>query len=202
MLGPATQGSLLPTPEGISEQAWRSAHAAYHRVRSLGHRPRPVLAIIDFTLPSTERRLWVVDLARGALLMHEYVAHGWASGGTWATGFSNRRGSNQSSLGVFLAGDAYRGVRGLSVRLDGLEPGINDRARERGLVVHGSPFVSAQRAERGNLGRTEGCPAVPVGSAGSLVRLLEGGGVLYAWYPDPVLLARSTYLREEAGVTR
>ncbi len=184
----------LPVPAGMSAQVWHHALTAYARVKDEGVPVRPVLAVIDYSLPSSEPRLWVTDLNTGALLLNDYVAHGWASGGTWPTRFSNRRGSNQSSLGAFVAGEAYVGVRGLSLRLSGLEPGINDRARERGIVIHGSPSVSSRRAGEGNVGRTEGCPAVPMPSARTVVRLLEGGGLVYAWYPDPAFLATSRYL--------
>ncbi len=178
----------------MSSEAWIQAHTAYARVSAERLSTRSLLAIIDYTLPSNEPRLWVIDTRTDSVVANDYVAHGWASGGTWAAWFSNRWGSNQSSLGVFLTGDAYLGVRGLSLRLDGLEPGINDRARARGLVLHGSPFVNAERASHGGLGRTEGCPAVPMSSARRLVNLLQGGAVVFAWYPDPGFLARSRYV--------
>ena len=192
-LGPEVE-QFSPPPAGMSGEAWVQAHAAFARVREEGRAPREVLAIIDYSLPSTEPRLWVVDALADTVILRDYVAHGWASGSTWPYQFSNRWGSNQSSLGVFVTREAYSGVRGLSLRLDGLEPGINDRALARGIVVHGSPFVSAVRASQGSLGRTEGCPAVPMSSARRLVHLLEGGAVVFAWYPDPAYLARSRYL--------
>lgn len=184
-------------PAGMSSEAWNQAHAAYARVREEGRSSRELLAIIDYSLPSSEPRLWVVDPQADTVIARDYVAHGWASGSTWPYQFSNRWGSNQSSLGVFVTQEAYSGVRGVSLRLEGLEAGINDRARARGIVVHGSPFVSAVRAGQGNLGRTEGCPAVPMSSARRLVRLLAGGAVVFAWYPDPAYLARSRYLDRE-----
>lgn len=191
--GPAPEHPGAP-PAGMSREAWVQGHAAYSRVREERRVPRELLAIIDYSLPSTEPRLWVVDPRADTVIVRDYVAHGWASGSTWPYQFSNRWGSNQSSLGVFLTREAYSGVRGISLRLEGLEPGVNDRALARGLVVHGSPFVSAVRASQGNLGRTEGCPAVPMSSARRLVHLLEGGAVVFAWYPDPDYLARSRYL--------
>lgn len=190
-----------PAPEGMSPEAWIHAQAAYQRVRLAGYAPRPLLAIIDFSLPSNEPRLWVVDPETHEVLEHEYVAHGWGTGGTWAVSFSNRMGSKESSLGTFLTGDVYVGVRGLSLRLRGLEPGINDRAWARGIVLHGTPNVSPARAALGTVGRTEGCPAVPQESARRLVRLLEGGAVLFAWYPDPYFLTHSEYLERNALAT-
>ncbi len=193
VLDPGAEPTIA-APEGMSADAWAQAHAAYQRVSAERLSTRSLLAIIDYTLPSNEPRLWVIDARTDSVITREYVAHGWASGGIWPAWFSNRYGSNQSSLGVFLTGDAYIGVRGLSLRLDGLEPGINDRARARGLVLHGSPFVNADRAAQGFLGRTEGCPAVPMGSARRLVNLLQGGAIVFAWYPDPGFLAHSRYL--------
>jgi hypothetical protein len=178
----------------MSADAWVQAHAAYARAERDGLSPKPLLAVIDYSLPSTAKRLWVVDLSTNDVVMNEYVAHGTRSGGTWATDFSNRAGSNQSSLGAFLTLNAYAGVRGPSLRLQGLEPGINDRAFARGIVIHGTPNVSAARADAGRLGRTEGCPAVPQASARRLVHLLEGGSLVFAWYPDRRYLESSAYL--------
>jgi hypothetical protein len=157
-----------------------------------------LLTVIYYTLPSTTRRLWVVDLGTSQVLMHEYVAHGAGSGGTFATGFSNRYGSKRSSVGTFVTGNTYVGVRGLSRRLKGLEPGINDRAWDRGIVIHGTPGVSAAKARLGKMGRTEGCPAVPRESARKLIGLLEEGSVLFIWYPDRTLLETSEFVDRSA----
>jgi hypothetical protein len=186
--------ALPGPPAGMSRDAWVQAHAAFRRVSQEGLAIRPLLAIIDYSLPSTERRLWVVNPGTDEVIATDFVAHGWASGGTWASDFSNRAGSNRSSLGAFVTGEAYWGTRGLSLRLRGLEPGINDRALARGLVIHGSPFVSGTRASLGHQGRTEGCPAVPMGSARALIPLLQGGAVVFVWYPDPYFLTHSAYL--------
>ncbi|MGH7561219.1 MAG: murein L,D-transpeptidase catalytic domain family protein [Gemmatimonadales bacterium] len=183
-----------PPPEGMSVEAWVHARAAHQRATGMGLTTRTLVTIIDYSLPSTERRLWLVDLGTSEVLMNEHVAHGMGSGGTWATAFSNRAGSAQSSLGTFVTGATYSGVRGIAVRLSGLEPGINDRAQARGIVVHGTPNVSAERARRGQLGRTEGCPAVSRAAARRLVRLIAGGTVVFAWYPEKKFLAKSEYL--------
>jgi hypothetical protein len=191
-------GEWAPAPDegpaGISTEAWRHGLAAHNRASLEGRTRSPLLAIIDFSLPSNARRLWVVDIGTGDVLANEYVAHGIRSGGLFAASFSNRDGSNQSSVGAFITANSYWGVRGLSLRLRGLEPGINDRAMARGIVLHGTPSVSAARAMQGSIGRTEGCPAVSMEAARRLVPLLEDGVVVFAWYPDPVLMARSEYL--------
>ncbi len=187
-----------PPPQGVSSEAWTHALAA-HRLATLeGKTSSPLLTIIDYTRPATEQRLWVVDLGTREVLETEYVAHGERSGGLWATQFSNRDGTHQSSLGTFITAAPYIGVRGLSLRLRGLEPGINDNAWSRGIVIHGTPNVSAIRARKGSMGRTEGCPAVPKEAARRLIRLIENGVVVFAWYPDPRFLETSEYVDKGA----
>jgi hypothetical protein len=208
LLGACTPAQLetLPwpeaTPSGLSEEAWAHALAAHEQATVQGYTAKSLLAVIDYSRPSTERRLWVVDLTTREVLMNEYVAHGVRSGGVYPTMFSNRYGSNQSSLGTFITENSYYGVRGLSLRLKGLEPGINDRARDRGIVIHGTPNVSAHRARFGTQGRTEGCPAVSREAASRLVPMLEDGVVVFAWYPDHSFLARSEFLDRSLSWTR
>ncbi len=187
-------------PEGLSGQAWTNALAAHREATVRGFTTKQVLAVIDFSRPSSQRRLWVVDLNTGQVLLHEHVAHGVRSGGLYASAFSNRDGSNQSSLGAFVTANAYIGVRGLSLRLRGLESGINDRAWARGIVLHGTPGVSDVRARQGRLGRTEGCPAVSMAVVRRLVSLVEDGVVVFAWYPDRNFLARSEFVSPGAAL--
>lgn len=143
------------------------------------------LAVIDFGRPSTEPRLWVFDLRRGELLFAEHVAHGRGSGENLAEAFSNVEGSHQSSLGLFVAAESYVGANGYSMRLDGLEPGLNDRARERAIVVHGADYVDpAMALQQGRLGRSFGCPAVRPAVAQPLIDTLRDGQLLYAHHPD------------------
>jgi hypothetical protein len=181
-------------PEGISSEAWVNGLAAHRQATLAGKTTSLLLTIIDYTRPSTERRLWVVDVGTREVLQTEFVAHGERSGGIRPTRFSNRDGTHQSSLGTFVTAATYIGVRGLSLRLNGLEPGINDNALSRGIVIHGTPNVSAARARKGTMGRTEGCPAVPKESARRLIRLIENGVVVFAWYPDPKFLETSEYV--------
>jgi hypothetical protein len=155
------------------------------------------LAVIDYTRPSTERRLWVFDLAapQPQLLYAEYVAHGRASGENWASRFSNDDGSHQSSLGLFRTAETYQGGNGYSLRMDGLEVGVNDRARQRAIVMHGAPYVDPVQARRqGRLGRSFGCPAVRRAVAKPLIDTLKHGQLLFAYYPDENWLAHSAYL--------
>lgn len=158
--------------------------------------PAERLAVIDYSRPSTEPRLWVFDLGQGRLLYAEHVAHGRNSGANHATEFSNEEGSHRSSLGLFRTADTYVGGNGYSLRLDGLDPGFNDRARERAIVMHGAPYVDPIAARRqGRLGRSLGCPAVRPQVARGIIDTLRGGQWLFAWYPDPRWLAASPNLR-------
>jgi hypothetical protein len=176
---------------------------AYQCGRALGVIDRPLLTIIDYSLPSTERRLWVIDVARKRVLFNELVAHGENSGENLAVAFSNRAGSRQSSLGLFRTDDTYEGQHGLSLRLSGLEPGVNDRARERRIVMHGADYVSdAFAAERGRLGRSWGCPALPAGVHARVIDRIRGGSAVFAYYPDQEWLQSSRFLHCDARIVR
>lgn len=153
------------------------------------------LAVIDYSRPSTETRLWVFDLKRKALLFAEHVAHGRGSGENLAQTFSNREGSHQSSLGLFRTAETYQGGNGYSMRMDGLEPGVNDAARDRLIVMHGAPYVDPLAAlKQGRLGRSFGCPAVRPQVARELIDTLKQGQLLFAYYPDPEWLKGSALL--------
>lgn len=170
------------------------ARACALRSGAIAQAPR--LAVIDYSRPSTEPRLWVFDLERERLLYAEYVAHGRGSGENFATAFSNRDGSYQSSLGLFATAETYVGGNGYSLRMDGLEPGFNDRARDRAIVIHGAPYVNpAQAALQGRLGRSLGCPALRPAVAQSLIDTIKDGQLVFAYYPDTEWLARSRFLR-------
>src|SRR6185295_4143202 len=127
---------------GLRPEVLRLALRARDRVVASGLESRPVLTVIDYSLASRERRLWVLDLTHARVLAHELVAHGRRTGDDRASRFSNEPGSLQSSLGAFITGSVYRGTHGLSLRLRGLDPGLNDRAEARGIVMHGAPYVS------------------------------------------------------------
>ncbi len=139
-----------------------------------------IFAVIDYALPSTARRLWIFDRKAPSLLLHDLVAHGRGSGDNYATSFSNTHGSLQSSLGLFYAAEPYVGINGESLRLDGLDPGFNDAARDRAIVLHGAPYATEEFAARhGRLGRSWGCPAVPPEHATRVIEVLRNGGLLF-----------------------
>jgi hypothetical protein len=153
------------------------------------------LAVIDYSLPSTQPRLWVFDVARGRLLFQELVAHGRNTGEKLAERFSNVEGSKMSSLGLYQATDTYYGSNGYSLRLRGLDAGFNDNALARAIVMHGAPYVSEAIAERvGRLGRSWGCPAVRQEVARTVIDTLKGGDLIFAYYPDRKWLKESPML--------
>lgn len=153
------------------------------------------LALIDYSKPSSQRRLWVFDLASGALEFFEWVAHGRNSGDAVASVFSNREGSLASSLGLYRTAAPFYGKEGIALQLDGLDPGFNDRARERAIVMHGAWYVSEELARNtGRIGLSWGCPAVRTKIAKPIIDRLQGGQYLFAYYPDREWLRSSPLL--------
>jgi len=152
------------------------------------------LTVIDYSKPSTKKRLWVVDLQARALLFEELVAHGQGSGANLATQFSNEAETHRSSIGLFETKDTYIGKNGYSLRLEGLDAGFNDHAMERAIVMHGAPYVSEAVARtQGRLGRSWGCPALRADVAHELIDRVKGSGLVFAYYPDPKWLASSQF---------
>jgi hypothetical protein len=186
----AAHGASWPRREvlDLARRAWMCGRAA-------GRIDGPLLTIIDYSLPSSARRLWVIDLVAERVLFHELVAHGEGSGNARAVSFSNEPGSRCSSLGLFRTEDVYEGRHGTSLRLEGLEPGVNDHAMDRALVVHGAAYVSpAVVATYGRLGRSWGCPALERRVSRDVIARIRGGTAVFAYYPDPRWLDRSRYL--------
>jgi hypothetical protein len=182
-------GSLDP---GVFDLALAAASCA---VRSGDIENLATLTVIDYSRPSTQKRLWVFDVKARALRYEELVAHGSGSGGNMATSFSNEPETHQSSLGLFKTENAYVGRNGYSLRLQGLDKGFNDRAYERAIVMHGAPYVSEDVARsQGRLGRSWGCPALRSGVAREVIDSVKGSGLIFAYYPDQRWLQSSEYL--------
>lgn len=161
------------------------------------------LTIIDYSKPSTEKRLWVYDLVSKRLVYEELVAHGQGTGANMATNFSNLPDSHQSSLGLFRTMDTYVGKNGYSLRLAGLDNGFNDRALDRAIVMHGAPYVNdASVKTLGRLGRSWGCPALREGIARQVIDLVKGGNLVFAYYPDQRWLNASKYLGDCAAAVK
>lgn len=179
-----------PSPDvlSVAEQSWRCA-VERGEVRS------PVVTIIDYSLPSGSPRLWVIDMEEDEVLISERVTHGSGSGDVFATRFSNTVGSRQTPLGVFRTGGVFRGRRGRSLRLTGLERGINHLAGRRGIILHGAPYASALQLKlEGALGLSWGCPAVDPDVSDRVIDTIRGGTLLVVYADDPAWLSRSTYL--------
>lgn len=196
-----------PTPsaalEALRVQVPRESHAAleaglaaWRHAVSFGAVSRSeILTVIDYSRPSTEPRLFVIDVPAGRVKFAERVAHGRGSGENATERFSNKFGSRMTSLGVFRAADTYDGHHGISLHLDGLEPGFNDHARDRAIVIHGARYVSADAVSAlGRLGRSWGCPAVRPSFAKRLIDTIKDGSLIVAYYPDAAWLARSAFL--------
>jgi len=146
---------------------------------------KSLLSIIDYSKPSTEKRFFVIDIENHKLLYQTLVAHGKKSGYLSATKFSNKYGSHKSSLGFFRTCNSYYGIRGYSLKLEGLEKGINDNARQRGIIIHGANYVD-ERIANGNgvIGRSWGCPAVSKKLSEEIINLLKGGSLLFIYAND------------------
>jgi hypothetical protein len=182
---------------GVFELGLRAAGCA---VRSGAIAAPSTLTVIDYSRPSTAKRLWVFDLRSRTLLYEELVAHGQGSGENLATLFSNEPETHTSSLGLYLTQDTYVGRNGYSLRLIGLDQGFNDRARERAIVMHGAAYVSEDVVKaRGRLGRSWGCPALREGVAREVIDRVRGSGLVFAYYPDRKWLESSKYLGDCAA---
>lgn len=182
----------------VSWKAFRQAVAGYDKIEN---RKRDILTLIDFSRPSTEKRLWVFDMKQHKVLFTSVVSHGKNSGGNYATSFSNEYGSYKSSLGFYLTESTYQGKNGYSLILNGLEKGINDRARERAIVMHGAAYADPSVADKGGrLGRSFGCPAVPQKLSRPIIDAIKGGSVMYIYAETPDYLAHSSVLRNADGL--
>lgn len=181
--------------DNIDEDVLKTSLNAYVHARRRGLDHKQLLTIIDYSKPSTERRLWVLDLKRNKVLFNTWVTHGKNSGELYSTSFSNSTGSLKSSLGVFLTEDSYTGGNGYSLRLNGLERGINDNAYNRNIVVHGAWYADPGFIRKyGQIGRSWGCPAVSPSQANSLINTIKNNTLVVAYYPDRSWLRRSSFL--------
>jgi L,D-transpeptidase-like protein len=194
---PATLVStLLGQAPGLSPKVLQLAISAATCAENRGLvKRRDLLTVIDYSLPSTEPRLFVFNVITHKLLFRELVAHGKNSGGVRTNFFSNSSGSLASSLGLYVTADTYVGKNGYSLRLKGLEEGVNDMAWDRAIVMHGAYYVSREAIKAlGRLGRSWGCPAVRAEIADKIINTVRGGSPIFAYYPDKNWLATSAFL--------
>lgn len=154
-----------------------------------------VVSVLDFSQPSTNKRFYLVDLDTRQVIYQDYVAHGRNTGNLMAEKFSNTPHSNQSSLGFYKTAETYHGKHGLSLKLDGLEPGINDKARQRAIVIHAAKYAEASFIKKyGRLGRSFGCPALPAENFDEIINLIKGGTLLFIYFPESGYLDKSSIL--------
>ncbi|RPD45950.1 hypothetical protein DNI29_16080 [Hymenobacter sediminis] len=203
------------TATGLPLDVYRRALVGFYHLQQRGATGNntQVLSIIDFSRSSNQKRLWILDMGKGKLLHHSLVAHGKNTGEEFARTFSNREGSEMSSLGFYVTGATYQGKHGLSLKLNGVDAGYNTNALSRAVVVHGAEYVSQQFIrQHGRLGRSQGCPALPIEQTAAIIQTIKGGSVLFANGPansayrsswlalDPALLgfARSKGLLGQA----
>ena len=180
---------------GLSQQAFEFAKKGMNILVEEGKLLNDsIISIIDFSQPSNKKRLFVLDLKNYKVLFNTLVAHGRNTGEEWATSFSNLNSSHMSSPGFYVTRETYEGHNGYSLKLDGVEKGINDNAYERGIVVHGAPYVCDDIANaRGFIGRSWGCPAVPVQVSKPIINTIKDGTCLFIYHPSYV--SRSEVLR-------
>ena len=188
--------SLHLSSMGLSQEAFDYAIKGYTYLKNKGKlQNQRILSIIDFTKPSSQKRLYILDVNNYKVLFNTYVAHGQNTGQEYANKFSNKLESYQSSLGFYVTTGTYMGKNGFSMQLDGLENGFNDQAGERAIVMHGAPYVSeAFIKHKGYIGRSHGCPAVPQQLNKPIIERIKNGSCLFIYSDNKAYLSRSKIL--------
>ncbi len=166
-------------------ESFKEALKGYYSLKERGLIQKDILTLVDFSLSSNVKRLWVIDLSTNTILYNSLVAHGRNTGEEYANSFSNANSSYKSSLGFYSTGEVYNGKHGMSLKLDGLEKGVNDNARERGVVMHSANYVSNSFIKcNKRLGRSQGCPAIPVELLKGIVNTIKNKSCLFIYHPS------------------
>ncbi|SHF97845.1 L,D-transpeptidase catalytic domain [Flavobacterium fluvii] len=166
-------------------ESFKEALKGFYLLKEKGVIQKDILTLVDFSLSSNVKRLWVIDLSTNTILYNSLVAHGRNTGEEFANSFSNANSSFKSSLGFYVTGETYNGKHGMSLKLDGLEKGINDNARERGVVMHSANYVSNSFIKcNKRLGRSQGCPAIPQESLNKIVNTIKNKSCLFIYHPS------------------
>lgn len=186
--------NLLANKLNINNEAVRLAITGYEKLKQLGKLSNMrYLTIADFSKPSSEERLYIIDMQNQVMLLQTLVAHGRNSGLLFAKSFSNKSASFQSSLGFYITGNPYIGKHGRSLQLNGIEAGINDKASQRAIVIHGANYVSNSFIKaQGYIGRSLGCPAVPNTQVNEIIQAIKGASCLFVYAPNSNYLKQST----------
>lgn len=157
----------------------------FYMLKEKGIVQKNILTLVDFSMSSNTKRLWVIDLDKSKVLFQTLVAHGRNTGEEFASNFSNQAESFKSSIGFYATGEIYNGKHGLSLKLDGLEKGLNDKARERAVVIHGADYVSESFIRQNKrLGRSQGCPAIPVEMNEKIINVIKNKSCLFIYHPS------------------
>ena len=183
----------------LNYDAFRYAMIGYYNLVASGKiNDKGLVTVIDFTKASTEKRFFTIDLKNRIVKFNTYVSHGKNTGENFATAFSNRQHSNQSSLGFYITAETYVGSKGYSLKLDGMDKGYNDNIRARAVVMHDADYVSENWINRyGRLGRSQGCPALPKELSRTIIDTIKGGTPIFAYFNDKNYLNNSTHLSLE-----
>jgi len=181
---------------GMHEEVFDMALKGFNKLEEEGKIPNAdKITIVDFSQPSSQKRLYVIDLDKKEILFQSLVSHGRGTGELWAKSFSNQASSYKSSPGFYVTEETYTGHNGYSLRLDGLEKGINDNARNRSIVMHGAPYVSESAIQSlGFLGRSQGCPAIPLALHKPIINTIKDGTCLFIYTPDESYVDHSELL--------
>lgn len=164
---------------------FKKAMEGFYTLKQKGQIQKDILTVIDFSMSSTKKRLWVIDLSSNTVLYNSLVSHGMNSGGEYAKSFSNSPSSNKSSLGFYTTGETYNGKHGLSLKLDGQERGINSNARSRAVVMHGAAYANPSILKsQGFLGRSQGCPAIPENLKKKIIQTIKGKSCIFIYHPS------------------
>lgn len=179
----------------LNQNVLKLALTAYETAKTHGQVKKPLLTVIDYSLPSSKQRMWIFDVKQEKLLYNTYVAHGKNSGLDVPRHFSNQNSSKETSLGTYVTKDTYMGSKGLSLNLQGLEKGFNDNAYHRRVVIHGAWYVEPDFIHKsGRAGRSWGCPSIAKTLARPVINTIKGGSVVFAYYPDRNYLSHSNFV--------
>lgn len=185
---------ILTDSCGIPAPAFNMAINGYHELKGRNLvQNDSLITIIDFSRPSTDKRLFILDLKNKKIVKNTLVAHGMKTGVQMAESFSNKRFSNKSCLGLFLTKETYSGKHGYSLRIDGMSESLNNNARKRAIVIHGAKYVSESFIEKnGRIGRSFGCPALPVNETEEIINLIKNGSCLFIYHPSLIPISHET----------
>ena len=200
-VGLSLYDSLKLNSMGLGRQVFDYAMRGFNSMRQMGKLTNDgILSIVDFSKPSSAKRLFIIDLKKGKVVFNTYVAHGVNSGKEFAKDFSNVAESNKSSLGFYTTATTYSGKHGYSLHLQGEEKGINDNAFNRDIVVHAADYVNEGMIKsKGYIGRSWGCPAIPPRLHIPIIDKIKNGTCLFIFGENTGYLTRSKLINSNTA---